>query len=217
MDSKPVRVILCFLGLLVLSLIARVVLGASRIPTSGQSSSPQQTSSSEENKEAVPMNSVPQYLPCSDQTKLFKELSNSFANGRLPSPTEVDGAWVLIGSWLHKDSRPDLNCNGIRRGKIFEWVLLADGNSFGVDMAGMFLTSSLEPDHRGDLAFTIDLQGDYNPVFRCRMTRRNTLVCLGTPYYSGSEFKKMQVNCEPLTPEMVALNQARLCMPYKQR
>lgn len=187
------------------------------MPTSTQSSSTKQYSSSEENEEAIPPNSVPQYLPCPDQTKSFKELSNSFSGGHLPSPSEFEGAWVLIGLWLHKDSHPDLNCSGIMRGKIFEWVLLAEGKSFGVDMAGNYLASEAKSDHKRDLTFSIDLQGDYNPVLRCRLTKRDTLVYLGTPYYDGSEYKKMQVSCETLTPEMVALNRGRLCMPYKQR
>jgi hypothetical protein len=215
MASKSARAFQCFLSLLVLSLIAPVILRATRVSTSAQNSSTKQDPGSQQ-EETVPQDSVPQYLPCPDQTKSFKALSDSFASGHHPSQSEFDGAWVLIGLWLHKDSLPDLNCSGIMRGKIFEWVILAEGHKFGVDMAGNYLASKIKADPKGDLTFSIDLQGDSNPVLRCRLTRQDTLVCLGTPYYDGSEYKKMQVNCETPTPDMVALNRGRLCMPYKQ-
>lgn len=64
-------------------------------------------------QEAVPKDSVPQYMPCPDQPKSFNELSRSFAAGHPPSPSEITGSWALIGIWVHKNSRPSLNCNGI--------------------------------------------------------------------------------------------------------
>ena len=182
-----------------------------------QSTSTQQSRSSENDQEGIPIHDVPQYLPCRDQTRSFKALSDSFRTGHLPSRSEISGSWVLVGFWLYKDSHPDLNCAGIMRGRIFEWVMLADGYSLGVDMAGNYLKSAFEPDRTGSLKFTIDLQGDTNPVFQCRLTQRRTLVCLGTPYYSGIELKKIRVDCEPLTPQMLTLDQGRLCLPYKQQ
>ena len=71
---------------------------------------------------AVPRDSDPQYLPCPDQPKSFEEFSRAFAAGRLPSPSEVSGSWALLGIWVHKDSRPDLNCKGITRGGKLVWI-----------------------------------------------------------------------------------------------
>src|SRR5579872_4286980 len=59
------------------------------------------------NGAATPMRSIPQYVPCPDQPKSFKTLSESVASGHLPSPSAVTGSWALIGIWVHKDSRPD--------------------------------------------------------------------------------------------------------------
>ena len=143
--------------------------------------------------EATPKNSVPQYLPCPDQPRTFKELSDSFAGGRLPSPSEVTGSWVLIGLWLHENSRPDLNCNGLSRGKTFEWVIHANGYSIEFDGIGVgSQTTALKPDRTtGTLTFGVSFGGENSPVFRCRLTRRGTLVCFGSTYYSASEYKKI--------------------------
>jgi hypothetical protein len=157
---------------------------------------PAPVSASGEQDGAVPRDSIPQYYPCPDQPKSFKELSDSFAVGRLPSASEVAGSWVLIGIWVHKDSRPDLNCNGITRGQKFEWVLVANGYAVAVDAIGTnHQTTTFKPDG-GTLTFSIEFEGDFVPTFRCRMTQRNTLACLGSPYYEGLEFKRMSVDSE---------------------
>jgi hypothetical protein len=156
---------------------------------------PAPVSASGDYQGALPRDSIPQYSPCPDQPKSFRELSDSFAAGRLPSASEITGSWVLIGIWVHNGSGPDLNCNGITRGPKFEWVLVAKGYSVEVDAIGTnHQTTTFKPDNRGNLTFSVDFEGDYAPSFRCRMTQRNTLACLGSPYYDGLEFKRMPAN-----------------------
>src|SRR5438270_885303 len=125
------------------------------------------------------MHSASHYKPCPGQTTSFRKLYNSFAAGHPPSRDEATGSWVLIGSWLHKDSHPDLNCAGIMRGKIIEWVMLADGYSLRVDMAGTLETATFEHGHGRDLTVALELGGDASPLLRCRLTQRDNLVCLG--------------------------------------
>jgi hypothetical protein len=196
--------------------LARAVPGATQNPISdGGISNPYP--SSERSNEGIPIHSVPQYLPCPGQTKTFGKLSNSFSAGHTPSRSEVTGSWVLIGFWLYRDSRPDLNCAGIMRGKIFEWVMLAQGYSLGIDMAGTNQTSAFELGRRQDLTVALDLGGDTSPVLHCRMTQRHSLVCLGDTYYSGLEFRRIQVHCEPPIPNSKAFIQPMLCYPYKRK
>jgi hypothetical protein len=155
--------------------------------------------SSSAGDQQVPKDSIPQYLPCTDQPKSFTELSGSFAAGRLPLPSDVTGSWALIGIWVHKDSRPDLNCNGVKRGQKIEWILIAHGYSVEVNAIGTNRqTTIFKTDDKGNLTFSINLEGDFVPTFRCRLTRRNTLACLGSPYYDALEFKKIPLNIEPL-------------------
>jgi hypothetical protein len=103
------------------------------------------------------------------------------------------------------------------RGNIFEWVMLAQGHSLGIDMAGANQTSAFELGPRQDLTLALDLAGDTSPVLRCRMTQRNRLVCLGGTYYSGLEFRKIQVHCEPPIPDSKVLIQPTLCYPFKRK
>jgi hypothetical protein len=178
MNNRPLIALLWCVSIPVLR--ARAVPRAAQLSISDGSTS-NQTLGSEASKEEIPRYSVPQYLPCPDQTKSFGKLSDSFTAGHLPSQSEVTGSWVLIGIWLHRDSHPDLNCAGIMRGKILEWVMLAQGYSLGVDMAGTYLSSAFEPDRTQDLSFTIDLGGEASPVFRCRLTQHHSLACLTYP------------------------------------
>jgi len=135
-----------------------------------------------------------QNVPCSDQARTFKDLMASFDRGRVPSPSEVSGTWVLVGLWLYKDSKPDLNCKGLNRGKKLEWVIMAKGYSIEFDSIGDGpQPTSLEPDRKGSLMFSVGFGGENSPVFRCRMSERGTLVCSCSTYYQGVEFKKMPV------------------------
>ena len=118
----------------------------------------------------------------------------SFAKGRVPSPSEVSGTWVLVGLWLYKDSKPGLNCKGLYRRKTLEWVIQAKGYSIEFDSIGDGpQTTSFELDRKGSLTFSVGFGGDNSPLFRCRMTERRNLVCSGSTYYRGAEFKKMAV------------------------
>ena len=49
---------------------------------------------------------------------------------------EVSGTWVLVGLWLYKNSKPDLNCQGLNRGRKLEWVIVAKGYSIEFDSIG---------------------------------------------------------------------------------
>ena len=133
-------------------------------------------------------------VPCGDQARTFKDLMASFARGRVPSPSEVSGTWVLVGLWLYTDSKPDLNCKGLHRGKKLEWVIVAKGYSIEFDSIGDGpQQTSLEPDRKRSLMFSVGFGGENSPVFRCRMSDRRALVCSGSTYYQGVEFKKMAV------------------------
>jgi hypothetical protein len=213
MGNRLFSALLCciFISLL----LARAFPGAAQEPTS-DGSVLNRNSSSEQSNEEIPIHSVPQYQPCPDQTKIFSKLSNSFAAGHLPSRSDVTGSWVLIGFWLHRDSHPDLNCAGIMRGKAFDWAMLARGYSLEIDMVGANQTLAFEPGRRQDLTVALDLGGDASPTLRCRLTKRHSLVCLGDTYYSGLEFRRIPVHCEPPISNSKALSQPILCYPYKR-
>jgi hypothetical protein len=184
MSKRLTRTLLCSLGLLYVLLCPIGIQNAAQNPASRQDNSAQQQPGSGENKRTVPLYSHPEYRPCLDQARSFRTLSESFAEGNLLSPSEMNGSWVLIGLWLHRDSRPDLDCAGISRGKTLEWVIFAQGYSLDVNAVGTYRQKLvLETRPEGNLTFAIDWEGDTNPVFRCRLSRRHRLVCLGSPYY----------------------------------
>ena len=141
----------------------------------------------------IPRNSIPQEAPYADQPISLNELVEVFNSGRVPSPAEVSGAWVAIG-FLGEFS--SVNCGGVMRDQTLEWVLVADRYSIEIDMIGAFLQmTSLTPDDRGSMVLPVDFQGDSVPVYRCRLTSRETLACLfGEPTLTrGVEFRKMRV------------------------
>ncbi len=162
------------------------------------------------------MYSVPQYLPCPGQTNSFDKLYHSFSTGHPPSPSEVTGSWVLIGFRLYRDSHPDLRCDGIMRGRTFEWVMLAQGYSLRIEMAGTDQASAFQLGEKQDLTIPLDLGGDASPLLCCRVTRRHTLVCLGDTYYNGLEFRKVEVHCEPPMQNSKTSTQPTLCYPIKK-
>jgi hypothetical protein len=59
-------------------------------------------------------------------------------------------------------------------------------------------TRTVEPDQAGSVTFPVDFGGDAGPVYRCRVTTRNTLACLIDVYREGGEFKKMSVNADEI-------------------
>jgi TonB family protein len=141
--------------------------------------------------------SVPQNSPCADQPKTLTELRDAFNTGNVPSASEVSGSWVSIG--FFGDYNNGFNCAGLRRLNKFEEVLLARGYSLEMHAFGQYdQTRTMEPDHAGSVSFPDDSGGDARPVYRCRMTTRNTLACLIDVYREGVEFKKMSVNPEDI-------------------
>ena len=142
----------------------------------------------------VPMHSVPQNLPCADQPKTIRQLTESFGKSRIPSPGEISGSWVAIG---FLGETPSFNCNGVTRGSRFEWVMFVNQYSVEIDMIGMnhHQKTTLKPDNRGSLAVPVEFGGDTVPVYKCRLTQRNTLACMfrGPGGTSGVEFKKIPV------------------------
>lgn len=90
---------------------------------------------------------------------------------------------------------PSLNCNGVRRGGKFEFVMVANQFSIELDAIGMSYAQTVKakPDRAGSVEFPVDFDGDNLPVYRCRVTQRGTLACLVAVYGQGVEFKKMPV------------------------
>jgi hypothetical protein len=135
---------------------------------------------------------VPQNLPCANQSKSLKELTKSFNMGRLSSTSDVTGTWVAIS--LFSDGHSSLNCAGVKRGITFEEVIVAKGYSIELHIIGAVQeTVTAKPDRNASLVFPVDEGGDASPVYRCRLTERQTLACLNDVYREGNEFKKMTV------------------------
>jgi hypothetical protein len=84
----------------------------------------------------VPSHSTPQNLPCVDQPKSLKELTNAFSSGTMPSSSDMTGTWVAISSFIDTyDST--MNCMGLKRGtQIYEEVIIANGYSLELHVVG---------------------------------------------------------------------------------
>jgi hypothetical protein len=150
----------------------------------------------------IPRNSILQNSPCGDQPKSLKEVTSAFNRGRLPLAGEVTGSWVEIG-FFGQDARVrSLNCVGITRGRVFEFVIVASQYSLTLHSVGMDVPQKvmMEPDQKGSVRFPVDFGGDASPVYRCRVSRPNTLTCLNAVYGEGIEFKKMSVREEQIFP-----------------
>ena len=144
-----------------------------------------------QSSDSISRNGIPQYSPCTAQPRSVKELGNSFAKGRIPSPVDLTGTWVAIG---FLGASTSLNCTGVKRGQKFEWVMIAKRYSVEIDMIGSYSQkTAFKPDREGNLALAVDFEGDDIPIYRCRLTQRNTLACLigAPPREDGVEFKKM--------------------------
>jgi hypothetical protein len=129
--------------------------------------------------------------PCVGQPKSLKELKTAFNSGRFPSPSEVTGTWAAIGFvYSQPYQKTNLDCAGVKRGAIFEWAILAKGYSVEIDANGTHnQTTKFAPDSKGSVTFRMDFEGDAMPIYRCRITDRGTLACLGLAYADGVEFK----------------------------
>jgi hypothetical protein len=143
----------------------------------------------------MPGFSVPQNRPCSGQPKSFNALTESFDNGRVPSPAELTGAWVAIGAFTSDSG--SMNCSGLTRSRIFENVMFAEEYVVEMHMIGSYgpPTVIMAVDSTRSLTLALDLGTDVLRVFRCRYTARKTLACL-IPGYYAFEYKKMRVKPE---------------------
>lgn len=155
-------------------------------------------STDQRTSDELPPHSVPQDSPCADQPKSLTELTDAFNRGSVPSSSETTGSWVAIGIILGTYDTY-LNCAGLKRGNKFEEVMLVTGDSIEMHVVGASdQTRTLAPDHAGSVSFPFDAGGDARPVYRCRVTTRNTLACLIDVYREGVEFKKMSVNADDI-------------------
>jgi TonB family protein len=136
----------------------------------------------------------PPNLPCPGQPKSLKELTAAFEKGQLPSPSEVTGSWVEIGFFGQDERVANANCTGLMRGKVFEFIIIASQYTLSLNSIGMDRpqAATAEPDNEGSIQFPVRLGGDATPIYRCRITRPNTMTCLNAVYGEGIEFRKRQ-------------------------
>jgi hypothetical protein len=137
--------------------------------------------------------SIRQDAPCPGQPRSAQELVSAFEGGQFPDASHLSGTWVAIGV---VDSSPSLNCDGIMRGPVFEWVMVAAQDSIEIDMIGMPpQTWAVKTGPRESIAFPVDFGGDGLPEYRCRLTDQKTLACLSGQgeWVHGIEFRKMSV------------------------
>jgi hypothetical protein len=157
--------------------------------------------------ESIPIDPVSQNSPCAGQPRSLGQLTASFNGGRAPSAKELAGVWVEIGDFNHgmrplSDEAPahfrSLKCTGITRGKKFEFAMIGLSYAYVMELHAYGSSGAerqrMEPNHKGSVEFSVCSDGDCSAevVYRCRLTRRGTLVCLDGG--SGSEFKKMKVH-----------------------
>jgi hypothetical protein len=150
----------------------------------------------QERAREIPRSSTPQFAACHDQPQSLRDLIAAFSTGRSPAAPELDGAWIAIGFVGDYSS---LNCDGVTRGDVFEWVMIADQYSVDIDAIGAGLQrQAFVPDDSGSVTLTVDFGGDTSPVYRCRLTSRGTLACLlgESAWTSGVEFRRGPVRGE---------------------
>src|SRR5256885_10935064 len=79
----------------------------------------------------------------------------------------------------HGKAVVELDCAGLKRHEVFEAVMIATDAVVQIHVIGTFYQSrTFTFDRAGTLTFSVDFGGDIEPVYRCRMTERNTLACL---------------------------------------
>jgi hypothetical protein len=146
----------------------------------------------------APSDETLQHTPCADQPTTRKQMAMAFQSGRQPLPAQLTGNWVEIGELSDYPSSPpfrNLNCSGERRDGKFEFVFVADGYSAELHAMGTYAQKvTMRPDGKGAIEFDVDFEADEGPqTYRCRLTKRGTLVCL-IGAYDGAEFKRMKVD-----------------------
>lgn len=191
---RPVRRYRCLIVFMVVSLPVITPL----FPSEAAFAQSQNANPSNASSEDIPKDFVPQNAPCADQPRSLKELKSSFEKGRRPLASEMTGTWVEIGALNDPPGEVrSLSCSGERRGRVFEFVLVANGYSIELHAVGMIALQTVEmkPDDGGGVEFReVDFGGEGTiDNYRCRLTRRETLTCLiGT--FTGVEFKKIAVD-----------------------
>ena len=174
------------------------VVGLSSIgPVSGAFAQAQNSSGANPSSEEIPRDFVAQNSPCVDQPRSFKELKASFEKGRRPLASEMTGSWVEIGDLNDPPGEvQSLNCSGEKRGRVFEFVLVATGYSVELHAVGMIApqTARMKPDSEGGVEFREVGFGGEGTLdnYHCRLTKRGTLACL-LGKFTGAELKKMLV------------------------
>lgn len=142
---------------------------------------------------AAAQDTAPVQESCPGYAMSLGELETAFDSGRLPLAEEMTGPWVAIG---FVDDSPNVDCAGVTRQGVYEWVMTADQLVMEIDMIGMPLQHrdmTLADDH---WILPVDFGGDNLSNYRCRLAERATLICLlgRDTYLSGMEFKRAEVD-----------------------
>jgi hypothetical protein len=142
-----------------------------------------------------------EYSPCDGQPRTYRELVSEFKKGRLPLAAEMSGNWVEIGS-ISEDPEAisGLNCSGEKQAGKLEFVIVAQGYSVWLHAVGALDDhyAEMTPDGQGGVKFSSfsasDFGGEGPPGedYHCRLTKRETLVCL-LGKSVAEELKKMAV------------------------
>ena len=136
------------------------------------------------------------HFACSRQSKTLPDLKRAFQSGRLPSESQVTGTWVAIGMFgaaaNHGEEQTHINCTGLKRDDGYEVVLFIDGYSVQPFIVGVTATGPRDMQRSGktDLTFPIDFGGEADAVYRCRLSSKETLICLVDVYDEGVELRK---------------------------
>lgn len=86
--------------------------------------------------EEVPKYSIRQNSPCVGQARTLQELTRSYNKGRLPTVSDMTGTWVAIGFFEGVGRSGRRNCSGLKRGKMLEAVMIANGYSLELHFIG---------------------------------------------------------------------------------
>jgi hypothetical protein len=86
-----------------------------------------------------------------------------------------------------------LNCSGVKRGGVFEWMITIDGDSMTYDAVGYPMPAErhhVEWSLSGDLRLSPESGADYAEQYSCRLTTRGTLTCIERKNPRGHEFSR---------------------------
>ena len=147
---------------------------------------------------------VEQNAPCADQPRSFAALRRAFNAAKRPSVEEMRGTWIAIG--MFGDARSHgkefilVDCNGITIEGHFAQAMQIAADIVVPYFVGTTDTAerTMTFDGKRSVTFPIDFGGDASPVYRCRLSARNTLICLIDVYLEANEFKKMTVPSDKL-------------------